>query len=523
MSRARITMRKIRSIIRLHEQETLSQRLIARAVGVSRPVVAHYLSLFARSGLSWSEVEGLSDTELEARLQPREARPDPRYDALRRLFPKFIEELGRVGVTRQLLWEEYRAENPQGYSYTQFCFHLQLYSETSELSMHLEHRGGQKLFIDFAGTRPKIVDRKTGIEREVQLFVAVFPAGALIYCEATETQGVECLVGATGHTLEYAGGAPVVIVPDNLKAGVKKPDRYEPEINETFEDFASHYRSVVIPARVKHPRDKALVEAAVNLVYRRILAPLRNQTFHTLEELNEAIGEKLEELNNRPMQRTGISRWQRFHSIDLPQLKPLPQKAYEIRRFHQATVGFNYHVFFSPDKHSYSVPWTYRRKKVRIVSTPLSVEVYYNHQRIATHRRDRLPGSYSTHAEHMPPNHRLYAEWSPQRFLTWAHTFGPSTEALIAAVLQGREVPEQAFRSCMGILKLADRYEPGRLESAAGRAMTYGVTSYRGLRSILEKGLERQSESTPVLFVLPDHPNIRGSEYYGDAVCGETL
>jgi len=520
MPRARITMKKIRTIIRLHTQGSVSGRMISQATGVSRPVVGYYLSLFAQSGLSFADVQAMSDSELEAQLRPRDAKLDPRYDALCQLLPKITQELGRTGVTRQLLWEEYRGSHPDGYSYTQFCFHLQAYSETSDLAMHLEHEAGKKLFIDFAGSKPRLMDAKSRIEREVQLFVAVYPASALVYCEATETQGVECVVRATRHALEYAGGTPAIIVPDNLKSAVTKPDRYEPKINETFEDFASHYGCVVIPARVRRPRDKALVEASVNRVYQRILAPLRDRQFHTLDELNDAIGEQLELLNAQPMQRIGISRWERFRSIELPALTPLPGEPYQLRRFHQATVGFNYHLYFSPDKHYYSVPSAYRRKVVRVVSNDTSVEVYYNHERIATHRRNRSPGGYSTHSEHMPLQHRLYAEWSPERFLNWATKIGPNTGELIAAVLESRDVAEQAFRSCLGILKLAERYEDSRLEAASTRALAYGVRSYRGIRSILEKGLDRSSTEQTRSFVLPDHPNIRGGEYYRNAASG---
>lgn len=504
-------MGKIRKIIQLHSQGGMSQRMIAQAVRVSRPVVAQYLALYRKSGLQLSQVEAMSDTELEARLQPGNAPTDPRYAQFAQLLSKITQELGRQGVTRQLLWEEYRSEHPEGYSYTQFCFHVQTFAETGELAMHLEHEGGRELFLDFAGYKPTYYEQ--GIQRAAELFVSVFPAGGLIYCEVTESQAIEHFVAASRHTLEYGGGSPVILVPDNLKSGVDKANRYEPKINETFEDFAEYYGSVVVPARVRRPRDKALVEAAVNLVYQRVLAPLRNRVFQSLEELNEAMGEKLEALNNRPMQRTSVSRWDRFRSVDLPTLKRLPDKPYELREFHRATVAFNYHIYFSPDKHYYSVPWTLRRKKVRLVSNATTVEIYYNNRRVATHRRDRRAGQYSTQHEHMPKNHRMYAEWSPERFLRWARTFGPNTEALISKVLAARSVPEQAYRSCLGILSLAKQYGSPRLEAAATRALRYNVFSYASMQSILKKRLDQQTEE-PKPFVLPEHENIRGGAYY---------
>jgi transposase len=520
MSQARIPMRKIRTIIRLHEQAGLTQRTISSAVGVSRPVVAYYLGLYEQSGLHGNEVEVLSDSELEQRLRPRESRTDPRYEELTALLPGILLELSRPGVTRQLLWEEYRTNRLDGYSYTQFCFHLQAFSETSELHMHLEHTAGEKLFVDFAGRKPQLIDPKTGIRREVELFVAIFPASALVYCEATESQKSIHFITATRHALEYAGGAPRIIVPDNLKSAVKTPDRYEPEINDIFDDFASHYGIAVVPARVRHPRDKALVESAVSLVYRRILAPLRDSCFQNLDDLNEALTGKLEELNDRPLQRLAISRRERFLRIEAPLLKPLPLIAYRFRRFRQATVQFNYHVYLGEDKHFYSVPYSYRRKEVRLVYDENSVEISYNHERIASHRRDRTPNGYSTQPEHMPPHHRFIAEWSPERFLSWAAKFGPQTERLIAEVLKKPTVVEQSFRTCMGILKLADRYEAPRLEAACRRALAYGIYQYRGIRTILEKGLDRTAMIQRQLFILPNHENIRGEEYYAEASSG---
>lgn len=521
MAQVRISMSKIRKIIRLHTQAGLSQRVISNAVGVSRPVVAYYLGLFHASRLDWKSVEQLSDSDLEQRLRPQEPRVDQRYQEVAALLPAIIGELGRVGVTRSLLWEEYRRDHPDGYSYPQFCFHLQAFKETSEISMHLDHVAGEKLFIDFAGNKPHLTDAKNGVRREVELFVAVFPASALVYCEAVESQKIEDFVMAARHTLEYANGAPLVVVPDNLKSAVTKPDRYEPQINETFNDFAAHYGIAVIPARGAHPKDKALVESSVSLVYRRVLAPLRHRSFATLDDLNEAIAERLEELNDRPMQRLGISRRRRFQEIEAPELKPLAPTPYRVRRFRQATVQFNYHVHLSEDKHFYSVPWTYRRKRVQVVYDEQSVEIYHNHERIAAHRRERTPNGYTTGREHMPPHHRFVAEWSPERFLSWAGKIGPDTERLITAVLAKPQVPEQGFRSSLGILKLADRYEPGRLEAACRRANAYAIASYRGIRNILEKGLDRQVKLQRPSTTIPDHENIRGSRYYSPQASGD--
>ena len=516
MPRARIRMNKVREIIRLHETAGLSIRQISRALSVSRPVVDHYLRLARQAELRWGEIEPMDDQELLERLEARSARPaDPRQIDLQKRLPRIVRELGRKHMTRQLLWEEYRSECPDGYSHSQFCYHLQMYIGDSELSMHLEHEPGEKLFVDFAGDRPVLLDAVTGNERPVELFVAVYPAGGLIYAEATADQKIASFVSATRHTFEYAGGAPKIVVPDNLKAGVSKADRYEPQINPIYEDFACHYGCVVVPARPRKPRDKALVEAAVHLVYTRVLARLRNQRFATLEEMNAAILKLVDELNDRPMQKIGVSRRTRFSQIEAEHLLPLPERPYLLRHFiDEVKVGFNYHLYFPLDRHYYSVPYEYRRKPVRVAFTETEVEIIYNHRRIACHRRERVAHRYTTKADHMPSTHRFVAEWSPQRFTSWAAQVGPATETLIAAVLNCGRVPEQAFRSAMGLLNLAKIVGHDRIEAAARRANRFGITSYQGLKRILDKGLEAEPLAAEQPKAVSEHPNIRGPRYY---------
>ena len=509
-------MNKIREIIRLHEVAAMSARTISRALGVSRPVVAHYLSQARAAGIRWSHVEAISDEALLERLQRgREPEVDPRLVQLISALPRIVKELGRRGVTRQLLWEEYRNEQPQGYSYSQFCFHLQVHTQTAEISMHLHHEPGQKLFVDFAGRKPTLIDPKSGAETPVELFVAVFPASGLIYIEATIGQDLDSFTTATRHTLEYAGGSPRIIVPDNLKAAVITPDRYEPVLNDTFEDFARHYGCAIVPARVRKPRDKALVEAAVNLVYTRVLARLRDRQFATLEELNAALWEHLGALNDRAMKLINVSRRQRFEYSEREQLQPLPLTPYILRRFEQPRVQLNYHVYLRADRHYYSVPHTYRRKTVKLAYSARTVEIYHNNERIAAHRRDRRPHGYTTTVHHMPSAHRTMVEWTPERFRRWARGIGAHTEMVIAAQLAAAMVPEQSFKRCLGILSLAKRYGADRLEAACRRADQYGIRTYRSIKSILEKGLEHQQPDVPSEYQLPLHDNIRGAGYYG--------
>jgi transposase len=513
-------MDKIRDIIRLHQESDLSKRKISRALNISRPAVDHYLKKAAEAQLQWADVKEMDDEELLQRLERSEEKSnDPRYAELKRLLPDIAKELGKKHVTRQLLWEEYKTSHPDGYEYSQFCYHLQMYTADSELAMHLSHEPGENLFIDFSGDRRTLTDPKTGIERKVELFVAVFPAGSLIYAEAVESQSTEDVIGATRSTFEYAEGSPTTLVPDNMKAAVTKADTYEPVINQSFEDFARYYGCAVIPARPRKPKDKALVEAAVYVVYTRVLAPLRDQTFGTLDELNTAIWEKLDLLNERKMKKFDISRRERFEKIEKPLLAPLPSRPYIIRHFlPPATVQKNYHVYFRPDGHYYSVPYRYRKKKVRIAYTADEVEIYYNHTRIAAHRRERRKNGYTTTHEHMPSQHKIVSEWNPQRFLNWASTYGSETKKLISRVITSREVPEQAYRSCLGILNLSKNYSASRLEAASARANFFGIVSAKGMKNILEKNLDRHELPKEQQLTLPPHENIRGHNYYE---CGE--
>ena len=367
MPKARIPMSKVREIIRLHETAGMSVRMISRALKVSRPAVDHYLIQARKTKTKWADAESMRDEELVQRLQGNETRKnDPRYADLVTRIREITNELGKKHVTRQLLWEEYRRDYPDGYEYSQFCFHIQMFTADAEVSMHLDHEPGRRLFVDFAGTRPSITDAKTGIEQPVELFVSVLPASGLIYTEAVASQQINDLCTGTRHAFEYAGGVSTIIVSDNLKSAVTKSDRYEPDINRTFEDFGRYYGCVVIPARPAKPRDKALVEAAVNTVYTRILAPLRNRRFTSLGELNSAIWEYLDVLNDRQMKRVLVSRRQRFEQIERAHLQPLPVRPYVTRRFiSSVTVQMNYHLYFAVDKHYYSVPYRYRHKKVR--------------------------------------------------------------------------------------------------------------------------------------------------------------
>lgn len=510
-------MKKIREIIRMSCEGTMSNRQIARSLKVSRPVVAQYIIDFKKTGLTYEDIKAMDDEYLLEVLEKRQKEKSERYKILSDKFEYFAKELKRVGVNLQTLWEEYREEYPDSYSYAQFCYHYQVWRNGNELSMHMEHKAGDKMFADFTGKKLKITDRETGRETPVEVFVALLGASQYTYVEGVTDQGKESWIRVNENTLWYFGGVPLAIVPDNLKSGVTKADKYEPDINPEYYDFARYYQTVILPARSRHPKDKALVEGAVNIVYSWIFAKLRDRVFYTLKELNIAIWQELEKYNDRPMQRLKMSRKELFSETEKGILKPLPNSLYEIKKFSRLKVQFNYHIYLSADKHYYSVPYEYRGRQVDIVYSDTNVEIYCRNMRIACHKRDRKVNGYTTIKEHMPPQHRWVGEWNVERITSWAGKIGINTKALIVKVLETKEHPEQGYKVCLGILSLARKYGETRLDKACRYALTFGNYSLKSIKSTLEHRLEDQQDMFAELGVpvnLPVHENIRGNQYY---------
>jgi transposase len=423
-------------------------------------------------------------------------------------------------VTLLLLWVEYASDNPGGYRYSWFCELYGRWKKKLNPTMRQRHRAGEKTFVDFSGKKPHLVDPRTGELVEVELFVGVLGASNYTYAEATRSQDLESWVGAHQRMLEYFGGSSEIWIPDNLKSGVSRADRYEPGVNRTYEELAAHYGAVVIPARVRKAKDKAKVEAGVLLAQRWILAVLRNQTFFSLSGLNESIWEQLEILNGRKMQKLGASRRELFERVDRPALKPLPQEQYEIARWKQCRVSIDYHV--EVDKYYYSVSYPLIHEQVETRATESVVEVYFKGRRVASHQRLRGDQRFSTKPEHMPRSHREHLEWTPSRLTAWADKTGPATGRLVSEILKHRRHPEQGYRSCLGIMSLARRFDENRLEAACARAEKLGSYGYRTVKNILSSGLDRipleqETESSP----SPEHENIRGAAHYagGEAVC----
>jgi len=507
-------MRKIKEVLRLKYDCGISEREISRSCQVSRSTVADYLRRAAAEKLTWIEASALTQTQLEERLFPTEHIPS----TVKRTPPDCeyiyneLRTYRKFNLTLSQLWLEYKEKHPDGYQYTQFCEHYWRWRKKLDYCMRQEHRGGEKLFIDYSDGL-SIVDMVTGEFILTQLFLAVWGASNYTYAEATLSQTLPDWIGSHRRAFEYFRCSPRVLVPDNLKSGVSKACKYEPELNPTYSDMAEHYGCAVLPARPRKPRDKAKVENGVLIAKRWILAVLRHRTFYSLAELNAAIRECLERLNTRPMRRAKKSRRELFEAIDRPNALPLPQRPYEYAEWYKAKVQLNYHI--EVDRHYYSVPYQLLHERLDIRLTAAIVEAFHKGERVAAHVRSHVKGGYTTLPEHMPPSHRYYAEWNPARFIQWAGKTGEATARLVETILTTRPYPEQGFKACLGIINLTRDYEPVRIEAAARRALEFKTCSYRSMKAILSAGLDRHANGEqPGLPGLLPHQNIRGQEYY---------
>jgi transposase len=505
-------MRKIHEILRLKWEHGLSHRQIAESCQVARPTVTEYIERATAVGLSWPLPADLDETALDRLLfPPRPTHPEPTRAVPD--WPTVHAELQRKGVTLFLLWQEYKAQHPTSYGYTWFCTRYQAWAQKLDLVMRHDHRAGEKLFVDYAGQTVPIQDPHTGEVRQAQIFVAVLGASSYTYVEATWSQSLPDWIGSHVRAFEFFGGVPEILVPDNLRSGVTAAHRYEPELNPTYQDLATHYGVAVMPARSRKPRDKAKVENAVLVAERWIVAHLRRQIFFTLTALNAAIRTAVATLNLRPFQKLPGSRHSRFLALDHPALRPLPPTPYEYAEWRKATVHIDYHV--EVDHHYYSVPYALVRHQVEVRLTAQCVECFHKGQRVSSHRRSFLQGQHTTVTAHMPPAHQAYAEWTPERLVRWAQTSGPATAQLVSTILATRVHPLQGFRSCLGIMRLGKTYGADRLEAACARALVLQAHSYKSVASILRHGLDQQP-LTPERVSPPSilHANIRGPHYY---------
>jgi transposase len=512
-------MSKVRNIIRLYT-EGVSKQSIGDRTGLPRNSVKKYIRLFLASDKSPEELELMSDTELEQffmDMVPRHyVEDDPRYIAAVAFFPGMEKALKHRENTKEKQWQQYIALNPDGYRVSQFKGYYIKWLKVRNPVMHMEHKAGEKMYVDYAGQKLHIIDPESGHKVPVEVFVAILGASQLTYVEASYSQKKEDFIGSCENALHFFGGVPNAIVTDNLKSAVIKGNRYEPTLNEAFRDFVSHYTMSALPAAPYKPKYKALVEGAVKIIYRTIYGMVKERVYSSLELINKAIGEALEQHNNRLLQNRPFSRRQLFEETERQALRPLADHRYELKHRMIVTVMKNNYVNLTEEKHYYSVPYHFIGKKVTLLYSQSVVEVYHRYERIAIHNRSRQPYMYTTVNEHLASKHRYMSDWSPNTFIERAEEVGPETKQYIIELLNTRQHPEQTYRSCQGVLSFAARVGKERLNNACRRALQYGDYGYQTIKAILERGLDGNTdEAEPGSDQpLPPHDNIRGKNYY---------
>ncbi len=505
-------MRKIKEILRLHYDLGLRQDQIARSCQIGQATVHRYLERFAASGVGWPLSADWDNVRLEQLLfAHRGGRPT---GPMNRPAPDFVtlqDELRRhPHLTLQLLWEEYRAQQPSGYGYSRFCELYRRWQETRDAVLRQEHRAGEKLFVDWAGAKIPLFSCAA---ESASLFVAVLGASNYTFAYATPNQDLSSWIEAHVRAFEFFGGVPQLVIPDNPRTGVSRACRYEPDLNRTYHEIAQHYGVAVLPARPYQPRDKAKVEVGVQIVQRWIVAALRHQRFGSVAAVNEAVSTLLIRLNHRPFRKREGTRASLFAELDRPALQPLPGEHYQISAWKSVRANLDYHVEI--DRHYYSVPYQFTGQLLEARFTATTVEIFHDGVRVASHRRRNAAYRHTTNAEHRPKSHQAHLEWTPSRLVHWAQSVGPATAQVVEAILAAKPHPEMGYRSCLGILRLAQTYSAERLEAASQRALQLQAFSYQSLRSILKNSLDRQTVLTPEdPSSGPLHENVRGAGYY---------
>ena len=508
MPAKRVSMRKIRDVLRLRFAGQLSIREIHRSTQMSTGAVQGLLAKAAKLNLTWPLEPDLNDNQLEALLYPPPDTPPPG----RPVVPDWSiahQELKRKGMTKQLLWEEYRQQHPDHhYRYSRYCDLYRAWVQLQKRSMRQVHRAGEKCFIDYSGVTMPIVSATTGEVREAQIFVAVLGASNYTFAEATYSQSLPDWLGSHVRAFEFFGGVPELLIPDNLKSAVNKACRYDPDINASYQQLAEHYEVAVMPARPYKPKDKSKAEVGVQIIERWILMRLRRHTFFSLAELNQCITLLLEELNQKPFKQLPGNRREAFEQLDRPALKPLPRHAYRYVAIKPVKVNIDYHVQY--EQHHYSVPHQYVGERLELHASDTLVTAYFRQQSVASHPRKRYPGT-TTDPAHMPERHQKHQQWTPGRLKNWAGDIGPATLAWVSADLDARKHPEQGYRACLGLLSLSREYGSDRLERACVIAKQKGLSAIKQIKSLLKSNQDRLPEQADLSIDLPqDHENIRG-------------
>ncbi len=518
MANKAIIMTKVRQILRFYTQGK-SKLQISSLTSTARNTVKRYIKKYEEGKLTPEEISEMTDHELEQCFaEPIQSPINNRLADLLKLMPSIEKQLKRKGNTLQKVWQEYKKTHPEGYEMSQFYAYYMQYCKGSNTTMHIDHKAGDKMYIDYAGDKLQIVDITTGEVTKVEVFAAILGCSQLLYVEAVRSQKKEDFILACENALHYFGGVPLAIVPDNLRAAVTKSSRYEPIVNETFADFAEHYGTVVLPTRAYRPKDKALVEGAVKIIYRRIYEPLLDQTFNSLTTLNIAIRIALEGHNNAPFKGRDYSRRQQFNELEKSTLKPLPNFRYELKQHTSATVMKNGHVCLGIDKHYYTVPFQFIGRKIKILYTATQVEIFYHYECIARHQRSQKRYQYTTVTEHLASANRYITDWTPEKFIRDGANIHADVATFIKAVLEKKQHPEQAYKSCSGIINLHRKVGSDRLANACRRAQHFGVFNYPIIVMILEKNLDLLTQEEQIQAIesieMPEHKNIRGNTYY---------
>lgn len=513
MAASQIDIMKIKQLVLL-KGKGISNRKVGEEIGIDRNTVNEYVKRLKSSGHSYEQLLAMEEVELQRLFPSKEAMDKQRYANLHDMFPDFVKELKKPGCTRQHLWKRYKQEHIDHYGYSQFCNLFSKWLGSMKISGKLNHVAGEKLFIDYAGKKLQIVDKQTGETRDVEVFVGVLPASCYTYVEATYDQTRESLVKSVGNCLEYFGGVPQAIVPDNLKSAVTKSSKYEPVINKTFRDMGNHYGCVINPTRSYSPQDKALVEGAVKLVYQRIYYDLSKMVFFSLNDLNRQIRQLLERYNQYKLQTTGISRLKQFIDIEKGLLSPLPLGPYLIKHYNRAKVQKMGYIYLSEQRNYYSVPYRYIGKHVEVQHTMESVEIYYNKDRIASHVKSKRKGSYTTIKDHLSSTHQYYQSWSKEFFVKQAASIGINVAAYIAKLIDQQQYPEIGYKRSQGIIALRKTYPQQRIDAACRKALGYDLCSFRIIENILKNKTDQELEDIRVEHKIEPHTNLRDASNY---------
>lgn len=506
-----LSMNKLHLVLRLLI-DGKSRRYISRTAEISRKSVDKYVHVFNTHPLSLLELSKLDDYDLQLIVKP-EYRSKTSLETLYLGFDSDIIELKKVGVTKHYLWNIYKSKHSNGVGYSQYCDHLKKYLKNQDLSYVFEHKAADKLMVDFAGKKLYLTDYETGEQIPAEFFVGILPCSGFTFARAVSSQQSPDFLGCLGACIAAIGGVPAAIVTDNLKPAVKKASKYDPELNASMVDFAEHYNTVILPTRAYKPKDKALVEGAVKILYTRVYAPLHDKVFHNLHDLNMAIADLVAQHNILPYQKKIGSRLQQFETLEKEHLKALPKEPFELRNYQQAKVHPNCHVVLSVDKHHYSVPYVYVGKKIDIKYTNERVEIYWNYKQIAIHERFKASYKYTTNPSHLHPNHQYYSNWSEDFFKKESIKIGENTSKLISQIFTQFKHPEQAYKLCYGVLQMSKKYENAQLEEASEICIKYDIISYRKLEYLLKMDLKKikdlPEDQAPI-----EHENLRGQSYY---------